>query len=265
MHTWLLSAFFATTAAIAYKTQRIQSEKIGSILLALALFALGCFRYQAAIRSPIPPDLYNQNVRFSGHVTHNLKERELENEAGEIRPEETSLAIFAKGKLSFKNNQSLKTKILVKFTPFFNDKKNRKIEPLRYGDIVEVAGELRQPQGKRNPGGFDYRAYLARKDIFGIIYLKSLEDLKKVGEGGGNFWLRWMDGLRRKIERIFAVTMHDTPNYANVLKGIILGQKKALSEITLREFRDSGVMHMTPMQLQKKQVGHNPFPHSHLS
>ena len=79
-HTWLFSALFATAGGIAYKTRRTYSEQIGSVLFAIALFALGCFRYQSAIYSPIPPDLYNQKVRFSGYVTHNLKESNLEDE-----------------------------------------------------------------------------------------------------------------------------------------------------------------------------------------
>ena len=107
-----------------------------------------------------------------------------------------------------------------------------------------MSGELHKPQGKRNPGGFDYSAYLARKGIFGIIYLKKADDLKKVGEGDGIFWLRWMDRLRGKIEKIFDETMRDTPNYAGILKGIILGKKKALPENILSAFRNSGVMHL---------------------
>jgi len=243
-HSWSFSALFAIAGAIVYKIRRIHSDKAVSILLALSLFSLGMFRYQSAIRSPIPTDLYEQRVQFSGYVTHNLKERALEDETEEAQQGEGALAIFAKGKLRFKNKKSTKAKILVKYSPFYGSKKTKKIEPLRYGDIVEISGELRKPQGKRNPGGFDYSAYLARKGIFGIIYLRSLKDLKRMGEGGGNFWLRWMDKLRGKIERIFEVTMRDTPDYANVLKGIILGQKKALSETTLRDFRNSGVMHI---------------------
>ena len=50
----------------------------------------------------------------------------------------------------------------------------QQLVPLRYGRHITLTGVLRQPQGRRNPGGFDYRAYLARQDIVGIIDAKGL-------------------------------------------------------------------------------------------
>ena len=35
---------------------------------------------------------------------------------------------------------------------------------------VEGEGELRLPKGQRNPGGLDYRAYLERRQVFGVLY-----------------------------------------------------------------------------------------------
>ena len=56
-----------------------------------------------------------------------------------------------------KPDLAVEAKLLVRF---------REPIPLRYGDRIEVEGVLRQPNGQRNPGGFDYRSYLARRQVF---------------------------------------------------------------------------------------------------
>jgi len=257
-YSWLISVILVVAGIIAYKKQLLLW---GGIFFGLSLFALGFFRYQAAVSSPIPPNLYNQKVRLSGYVTYNPDQPDDEEQ------ETKSPQIYISGKLSLVREEDsrgdeIKAKILVKQSSFYAYKRHSDlglapISPninrlprssvlsnLRYGDLVEVVGQLRQPQGKRNEGGFDYRAYLARKGVFGTIYVRDAADVKKIGAGGGYFWMRWMDNLRRKVEGIFEQTMKDAPIYASVLKGIILGQKQALPEDTLLTFKNSGVMHI---------------------
>jgi len=275
-YSWIISAILVITGIVAYRKQFLLW---GSIFFFLALFALGFSRYQAGVSSPIPPDLYNQKVRLSGYVTYNPDQ--FNNEEPEASSSQiyvlgelslaTSRPINGNTKLNSDSakaedenfrSEDVKTKILVKqssfpvysrysdlgLAPISSDTKPLDKEPilsdLRYGDLVEVVGELRQPKGKRNEGGFDYRAYLARKGIFGIIYVRDVKNVEKIGEDGGHFWMRWMDNLRRKVEAIFERTMKDAPIYASVLKGIILGQKQALPEDVLLSFKNSGVMHI---------------------
>ncbi|HIE27178.1 TPA: DNA internalization-related competence protein ComEC/Rec2 [Candidatus Poribacteria bacterium] len=263
-YSWLISAILVIAGVVAYKKQLLLW---GGILLGLSLFALGFFRYQAAVSSPIPPDLYNQKVRLSGYVTYNPDQPDDE-ERGTKSPQihakpKACVAFCISGKLSpVKKEDSrgdIKAKILVKrssfsiYSPFAKggrgdysrrSDRNLVLSNLRYGDVVEVVGELRQPQCKRNEGGFDYRGYLARRGVFGIIYVRDAASVKKVGEDGGYLWMRWMDNLRRRVEGIFERTMRDAPIYANVLKGIILGQKRALPEDILLSFKNSGIMHI---------------------
>jgi competence protein ComEC len=255
-YSWLISAILVIAGIVAYKKQLLL---LGGLFLGLSLFVLGFFRYQAAVSSPIPPDLYNQNVRLSGYVTYNPDQPDNEEQ------EAKSLQIYISGKLSPMREENsrggIKAKILVKQSSFYIYKRHSDLglapissikqadissilSNLQYGDVVEVVGQLRQPQGKRNKGGFDYREYLARKGVFGIIYVRDAASVKKVGEGGGYFWIRWMDNLRRKVEGIFEQTMKGAPIYASVLKGIILGQKQALPEDMLLDFKNSGIMHI---------------------
>ena len=257
-YSWLISAILVIAGIVAYRKQLLLW---GGIFFVLSLFALGFFRYQAAVSSPIPPNLYNQKVRLSGYVTYNPDQPDDEEQ------ETKSPQIYISGELSLvreedSRSDKIKAKILVKQSSFYSYKRHSDlglapISPntnrlpgssvlsnLQYGDLVEVVGQLRQPQGKRNEGGFDYRAYLARKGVFGIIYVRDATSVKKIGAGGGYFWMRWMDNLRRKVEGIFEQTMKGAPIYSSVLKGIILGQKQALPEDILLSFKNSGVMHI---------------------
>ena len=122
----------------------------------------------------------------------------------------------------------------------------QKLVPLRYGRHITLTGVLRQPQGRRNPGGFDYRAYLARQDIVGIIDAKGL---LQIGEQGGFLPLRWIEALRIHTERVIDVIFTDTeavePSlHAQLLKGILLGKRSDLPTETLDIFRNSGTFHV---------------------
>ena len=196
-------------------------------LLHLAVFAGGMLRLETVSHSPIPPHFYNQPISFSGTTTY--------------QPERGKAwdACYATGELQMLSDptQQVSAKFLIRF---------QKLVPLRYGRHITLTGVLRQPQGRRNPGGFDYRAYLARQDIVGIIDAKGL---LQIGEQGGFLPLRWIEALRIHTERVIDVIFTDTeavePSlHAQLLKGILLGKRSDLPTETLDIFRNSGTFHV---------------------
>ena len=196
-------------------------------LLHLAVFAGGMLRLETVSHSPIPPHFYNQPISFSGTTTY-------QPERGEAWD-----ACYATGELQMLSDptQQVSAKFLIRF---------QKLVPLRYGRHITLTGVLRQPQGRRNPGGFDYRAYLARQDIVGIIDAKGL---LQIGEQGGFLPLRWIEALRIHTERVIDVIFTDTeavePSlHAQLLKGILLGKRSDLPTETLDIFRNSGTFHV---------------------
>ncbi len=52
----------------------------------------------------------------------------------------------------------------------------------RYGDIVMVRGRLDLPAPVRNPGGFDYAAYLARRGIYATLTAHRYDDWRNLSE-----------------------------------------------------------------------------------
>ena len=196
-------------------------------LLHLAIFAGGMLRLQTASHPPIPLHFYNQPVSFSGTTTY--------------QPErgETWDACYATGELQLLSDptQTVSAKFLIRF---------QNLVPLRYGRQVTLTGVLQQPQGRRNPGGFDYRAYLARQGIAGIIDAKGL---LRIGEQSGFLPLSWIEALRirteRVIDHIYTPSRTVEPSlHAQLLKGILLGKRSDLPTETLDIFRNSGTFHV---------------------
>ena len=201
-----------------------RAARLGWVFLFGAICACGVFRLKVVLTSPIPPGFYDQRVHFSGEMAYQPErgERwEAGYASGTIRPvEHPDLLVEAK--------------LLVRF---------REPTPLRYGDRIEVEGVLRQPNGQRNPGGFDYRSYLARRGVFGILYPPWDHEVVPTGRSGLPL-LRWTEKLRRHVEDVLDAAYRENRIHAQVLKGMLLGLRSELSPDILDAFRNSGSIHI---------------------
>ena len=201
-------------------------------LLHLAIFTGGMLRLETAIHSPIPAHFYDEPISFSGTTTYQPQ-----------RGKEWD-ACYAVGELQLLSDpsQRAEAKFLIRF---------QELMPLRYGKHITLTGVLREPQGRRNPGGFDYKAYLARQNIVGII---DAIGLLRIGEQGGFPPLRWIEALRIRTERVMDLIYTTDPEiethlskpalHAQLLKGILLGKRSDIPSETLDIFRNSGTFHV---------------------
>ena len=201
-----------------------RSARLGWVFLLGALCACGMFRLKVVMTSPIPPDLYDQRIHFSGEMAYQPEQGE-HWEAG-----------YASGTIRpvGKPDLAVEAKLLVRF---------REAIPLRYGDRIEVEGMLRQPNGQRNPGGFDYRFYLARRQVFGILYPQWGQEIVPTDRSGFPL-LRWAETLRRRVEDVIDTAYSENRIHAQVLKGMLLGLRSELSPDILDAFRNSGSIHI---------------------
>ena len=205
-------------------TGNARTSKIGWVFLLGAICACGVFRLKVVMTSPIPLDLYDQRVHFSGEMAYQ-PERGVQWEAG-----------YANGTIRpvGKPDLAVEAKLLVRF---------REPISLRYGDRIEVQGVLRRPNGQRNPGGFDYRSYLARRQVFGILYPQWGQEIVPTDRSGFPL-LRWTEKLRRRVENVIDTAYRENRIHAQVLKGMLLGLRGELSPDILDAFRDSGSIHI---------------------
>lgn len=107
---------------------------------------------------------------------------------------------------------------------------------LHYGQRVLVAGRLEQPKAGDD---FDYRAYLARHNVYALMQKPKLTLLP--GEGGVG-WQRAMlafnDAARRTGLKLIAEP------YASLLVGILLGVQSTIPEQVLEAFSATGTSHI---------------------
>ena len=196
-------------------------------LLHVAIFAGGMLRLESVSESPIPAHFYDQPVSFSGETAY-------QPERGEVWD-----ACYATGtvQLLADPTQTVSAKVLIRF---------QEPLPLRYEKRLTLTGVFRQPSARRNPGGFDYRAYLARHGVVGTIEAKGL---LRVGEQRGFPPLRWIEALRIRTESLIdeiytPVGDVEASLHAQILSGVLLGKRSEIPTETLEIFRNSGTFHV---------------------
>lgn len=110
-----------------------------------------------------------------------------------------------------------------------------------YGRELVFEGVLQQPKGVRNPGGFDYRRYLAQKGVGASVF--SLAYAIEPGEGKkGNMLVQ--TGLKIR-QSIIAVIEKSLPRQqAGLLNGMLIGYREGLSDEVEEAFSNAGLTHI---------------------
>ncbi len=115
----------------------------------------------------------------------------------------------------------------------------------RYGDRLRVCGPLAPPRPRRNPGEFDYAAYLRHRGIGYVLAVPGRE-----GAGG---WERLAGGRGNRLtalalacKRRLAATVEALlpPDRAGLLNGLLFGDKGTVSEEDVEAFRAAGLFHV---------------------
>lgn len=113
---------------------------------------------------------------------------------------------------------------------------------VREGDILEVRGSLKRAPGLRNPGGFNYRAYLDRRGVCCTFYVGRPEDVTIQGDQRGSVtnaivWTR--DYVRKHIDRYVP-----SPAGRAVLRALLLADRSRITDTQRDRFEKTGLMHL---------------------
>ncbi len=116
--------------------------------------------------------------------------------------------------------------------------------PFRYRDAVEVKGILQLPPETTVPGVFDYRKYLQRQGISGLIFVRDIDKITTVEQKGGpgNFLNCYFISIRHKLFRIITCSLPQPQ--ASILFGILLGGHTGVPSDIQEAFINTGVMHI---------------------
>ena len=115
---------------------------------------------------------------------------------------------------------------------------------LQYGDEVLIRGRLERPSGKRNPGGFDYRAYLGRKGVYVLLKpVGTIQAMEQTGNRKGNALMR---EAVYPVRRFILQTVDRTagPVTRSVLKALLVGDQGSIPDDVREGFSKSGAVHI---------------------
>jgi competence protein ComEC len=112
--------------------------------------------------------------------------------------------------------------------------------PVGYGDRVSLSGRLYPPRGFRNPGGFDYPAYLARHGVHAVLSLRRGSDCRVLEQGSGV--LRSIQELRERIRQAMLAGLKG--DGAAILMAMTIGEEGGLTEELRERFMAAGVTHI---------------------
>jgi competence protein ComEC len=112
--------------------------------------------------------------------------------------------------------------------------------PVGLGDRITVSGKLRPARGYRNPGGFDYPAFLARQGVHAVLSAGRDGGIRIDERGSG--LLRHMQDLRERIRQAFLRSV--SGDGAAVLLAMVLGEEGGLTDALRERFMAAGVTHI---------------------
>jgi competence protein ComEC len=113
-----------------------------------------------------------------------------------------------------------------------------------FGDELRLFGKAEVIAPPRNPGEFDMRSYLARRDICRILFVRYPEDGTLIRHGGGNPILRAAQTSRLWMEEALCRGLDDAPDVQNFLSGIVLGVMHQTAEDIEEPFQQTGTLHL---------------------
>ncbi len=239
---WIVAAFVILLAATYYRFQR---PGPGWLLAFGALFLVGAFHLQArnaayVLNSDILPFTNGQEVRITAHVTHDgriqpgganefrqtldVETEKVEDEGGHITPVHSGIRLSI-------------------YTPRSGDQlaASTANAVFHYGDRIKFTAKPKRPRNFRNPGAFDYEAYLADRGIAALASTKN-EDVQKLTGFTGSRIAVW----RSRMHGAVISKVHELwqPKEAALIDAMVIGEDAFIDRDTRTDFQRSGTYHV---------------------
>ena len=113
-----------------------------------------------------------------------------------------------------------------------------------FGDELKFFGTAEPIPPPRNPGEFDMRSYLARRDVLRMLFVRYPEDGTLIRHGGGNPILRAAQKSRAWMQNALCRGLEDAPEVQDFLSGIVLGLRHQTPEDIEEPFQQTGTLHL---------------------
>ncbi|MBT5832492.1 MAG: ComEC family competence protein, partial [Candidatus Latescibacteria bacterium] len=203
-------------------------EKVCSVLLCLLLLLLGGVRFDVAVNKLLPGH-YLQVIQTDEIIVQGVLVSEPEVQARGWRAEMEIENVCRADTLWQTSGRMLIS---------FRDG----ILLAGYGDSLCLRIRPTLPEPSRNPGGFDYRRYLSLRGIRALAYVKRSNQIMGRVSRQWKWWKRGIVPVRLLIRQTIEQNLSGGP--AGLLKGVLLGDKRAVPEEVRKVFTRCGVNHV---------------------
>ncbi|MEO7725099.1 MAG: ComEC/Rec2 family competence protein, partial [Chthoniobacterales bacterium] len=114
----------------------------------------------------------------------------------------------------------------------------------KLGDEIRLTGMAEPIPPPRNPGVFDLRSYLARRDVFQSIFARYPENGTILRAGGGHPLLRAASRAREWMRATLSRGLGDSPEATALINGMALGLRHETPEDIEEPFQQTGTLHL---------------------
>jgi competence protein ComEC len=112
------------------------------------------------------------------------------------------------------------------------------------GDELALFGTLQPIEPPRNPGEFDMRAYLARRDVKNLFIVRYPENGRILVSGSGFSVLRTAARSREWMQRMLSRDLEDSPDVVGLICGTALGLRHQTRDDIEEPFQQTGTLHL---------------------
>jgi ComEC/Rec2-related protein len=113
-----------------------------------------------------------------------------------------------------------------------------------HGDTIRILAMAEPIEPPRNPGEFDMRAYLARRDVHTQFFARYAEDGAIVHHGSGNPILAAAQKSRLWIQSVLSRGLGDSPDVQALINGMVLGVRHESPGDIEQPFQQTGTLHL---------------------
>lgn len=119
---------------------------------------------------------------------------------------------------------------------------SRALRNLQIADHVLLRGRLQLAEGERNPGAFDYHAYLRANNMSALFFCPDSAPLWHQSPNAAFSFARWVARVAAWIERCLAT--FSSGQERALLKGLLLGRIEELDASIMENFARTGFIHV---------------------
>ncbi len=249
---WVVAAMIILAAAAYYRTRR---SSLGWILALGVFFLIGALHIQARVGggrldASIQALADRQPLEIVAHVTrdgrlqaHDGEIRQtLDVETEEIRTADGALFLLHGGiHLGVYGPHSRTAELGEEASENSQPNSAGSMPIFRFGERIRFATKLRRPRNFRNPGAFDYEAYLADHGVAALGSAK-IEDVQLLPGYTGSRLEAWRSRLHRSI--VAKVHQLWPAREAALIDAMMIGEEAFIDRDTRADFQRSGTYHV---------------------